>query len=191
MVPSLNEQTLNLLPKSFIDSTLVNRKHITLFTNWIDKRDEDTKYINVPYKFNLLYRVNRDGNTAAAFHAKCDNKEATIVVVKIANSEQIVGGYNPLFWESGHSNKSTKDSFIFSIIDENNLQSANVVYSKGDEYSIQCYSHCGPIFGYNDLYLNFCHGPNVWNGSAYSYPTLNLPSSMNVDDYEVFQVIKK
>src|SRR5204863_462688 len=48
MVPEHNEQTLDPLPTRFIDSTLINRKHITLFTNWIDKRDKDTKYINVP-----------------------------------------------------------------------------------------------------------------------------------------------
>ena len=126
MVPSLNEQTLNLLPKGFIDSTLVNRKHITLFTNQIDKRDEDTKYINVPYKFNLLYRAGRDGNTNAAFHEKCDNKKATITVVKIKGSEQIVGGYNPLEWDVSGC-KSTLDSFIFSLTDRMNLQTAGQV----------------------------------------------------------------
>ena len=35
-----------------------------------------------------------DGNTSAAFHEKCDNKGATIVIAKITNSEQIIGGYN-------------------------------------------------------------------------------------------------
>ena len=47
---------------------------------------------NIPYSFNLLYRASRDGNTVAAFHEKCDNKGPTIVIAKITNSEQIVGG---------------------------------------------------------------------------------------------------
>jgi hypothetical protein len=43
---------------------------------------------NIPYNFNLLYRASGDGDTAAAFHTKCDNKGAPIVIVKIKDSEQ-------------------------------------------------------------------------------------------------------
>src|SRR5207247_10730603 len=109
--------------------------------------------------------------------AKCDDKGATIVVVKISNSEQIVvGGYNPLFWDSSNSYKSTKDSFIFSFTNKNNFQSANIVHSKNDEYSIQCFSHCGPIFGYSDLYVRYDNDPDIWRSTVHSsYPTLNLP----------------
>lgn len=44
---------------------------------------------NIPYDFKLLFRASRVGNTPTDFHAKCDNKEATIV--KIPHSEQILG----------------------------------------------------------------------------------------------------
>ncbi|CAB4444558.1 unnamed protein product [Rhizophagus irregularis] len=176
-------------PEYNVDSIIINLKHLTLFANWIDRKKKNDK--NITYEFNLLYRASRDGNTAAAFHAKCDNKGATIVVVKITNSEQIVGGYNPLVWDSSR-NKSTRDSFIFSYKNKNDFQSAKVTYSNGGDYSILCASHCGPIFGCGDLYLNFSKGPNIWHsGCGSCYPTLNLTNSMNVDDYEVFQVIKK
>ncbi len=65
----------NLSSRHAIDSVLINQKHISLFTNWIDRKKG-----KVYYKFNLLYRDSRDGNTAAAFHTKCDNKGATVVV---------------------------------------------------------------------------------------------------------------
>jgi hypothetical protein len=170
-----------------IDSIIINQKHIALFVNWIDRKEE--KYIKgFPYEFNLLYRASRDGNTTAAFHAKCDNKGATIVIANIRNSKQIVGGYNPLFWDSSSSDRSTKDSFIFSIADKNNLQNASVVYSKGDQFSVRGYASNGPLFGYTDLYV---FSNNNWESTAYSYPTLNLPKKIDVDDYEVFQVIKK
>ena len=122
----------DLLPKDLVESILTfhivpnrrpnidipprNRKSVivqlkkifAIFSSWIDKK-ENSHYngVNIPYNFNLLYRASRDGNTAAAFHAKCDNKRATIVIVKITNSEQIFGGYNPLFWDSSNSFKST------------------------------------------------------------------------------------
>ncbi|RGB35299.1 hypothetical protein C1646_814818 [Rhizophagus diaphanus] len=177
-----------------IDSIMINREHLRLFSNWIDKLRENITYLtdDIPYKFNLLYRASRDGNTAAAFHAKCDNKGATIVVVKITNSEQIVGGYNPLFWNSSDSSKQTKDSFIFSFSDKNDLQSVNVAYSNGSQHSVRCYPRRGPSFGCKDLYLNFGEGPNVWySGCESCYPALNLTSKIIVNDYEVFQVIKK
>jgi hypothetical protein len=173
--------------KRSIDSTIINRKHIALFANWIDKRNKDAKYF---YKFKLLYKANRDGMTAASFHSKCDNKGATITVVKIKNSEQIVGGYNPLFWDSSSGCMTTKKSFIFSFADKYNLQNAKVVYSEIGEKSIQCFMDLGPVFGI-DLYTNYEFTSDTWLSSVYSYPTLNLPPTFKVDDYEIFQVIKK
>ncbi|CAI2185010.1 1278_t:CDS:2, partial [Funneliformis geosporum] len=92
---------------------------------WIDKK-ENLHYEKkrIPYKFDLLYRASRDGNTPAAFHQKCDNKGATIVIVKLTNSEQIIGGYNPIGWEGNNDYKSTDDSFIFSFVNRTNLQTA-------------------------------------------------------------------
>ena len=141
-----------------------------------------------------MYRASRDGNTDEAFHEKCDNKGATIVVAKIANTEQIVGGYNPLFWDSSNSYMTINDSFIYSFTDRNNFKSAKIGYSNGNKFSIGCYTSYGPIFGHsNDL--RFYNG--TWN-SIYnqysSYPEVDgIPygGDFNVDDYEVFQVIKK
>src|SRR5581483_8674832 len=99
-----------------LDSTLIKPEHVAMFSSWIDKKNSSHyNEKNIPYKFNLLYRASRDGNTAAKFHEKCDNKGATIVVAKIKDSEQIVGGYNPLFWDSSNSDKVTYDSFLFSF----------------------------------------------------------------------------
>ncbi|GBB87980.1 hypothetical protein RclHR1_01450008 [Rhizophagus clarus] len=190
MIPEYKPILVNFLPRRnySVTSILINQDHFALFANWIDRKH---RYCN----FILLYRASRDGKTAAAFHNRCDNRGATIVVVKIKNSEQIAGGYNPLSWDSSGSNKSTKESFLFNFMDKNDFQSANVVNSKGDQYSVRCRSHCGPYFGYRDFYINHNENdknPDIWN-SWYerSYPTLNLPNSFAVDDYEVFQVIKK
>ncbi|CAB4444579.1 unnamed protein product [Rhizophagus irregularis] len=185
MIPGYKPKYTPRHPKSNADSIIINQEHLTIFSNWIDKKKENDEYINdIPFKFDLLYRASRDGNTAAAFHAKCDNKGATIVVAKITNSEQIIGGYNPLFWDSSSGGKNTEDSFIFSFTNKSNLQSTNVAY-------VQCYPNYGPIFG-NNLGINFFNGPNIWNYSSLKcYPPLDLPYDINVDDYEVFQVIKR
>ncbi|RGB38446.1 hypothetical protein C1646_534417 [Rhizophagus diaphanus] len=177
--------------KSVIDSFIINQNHIILLTNWIDKKEENSKYIKaIPYDFNLLYRASRDGYTATAFHEKCDNKGATIIIAKIKDSEQIIGGYNPLYWDSNKSWMSTKDSFIFSLTNKNDdLESIKIGYSNGDDYSIVCFPFDGPRFGGgNDLVYSYS---NSWTSNPYSYPNIGLSSNFNVVDYEVFQVIKK
>ncbi|GBC21668.2 BTB/POZ domain-containing protein [Rhizophagus irregularis DAOM 181602=DAOM 197198] len=162
-------------------------------------RDDILKFYMIPgYKPKYTPRhpksnvASRDGNTAAAFHAKCDNKGPTIVVVKIKNSERIVGGYNPLFWDSSGGFKITDNGFIFSFSDKNNLQTATVAYNILRTRSIYCHKTCGPVFGCNDLYINYSINPvDVWCSTCTScYPTCNFPRKMYVDDYEVFHVIK-
>ena len=73
--PTLN----NFSQKRYFNSVLINKKHIEIFTNWISQRAIGR------YSFRLLYRASKDGSTTAAFHAKCDNKGATIVIAKIRN----------------------------------------------------------------------------------------------------------
>jgi hypothetical protein len=181
---------LDILPRRFIDFAIINRKHITLISNWIDNKRDNTKYNKISHKFNLLYRASRDGNSATEFHSKCDNKGATIVVAKIKNSEQIIGGYSPLHWDLIGGYKSTSKSFIFSFTDKSDLQTAKVAYSSGGQ-SIYCGPIHGPAFG-NGLYVNYDNKPDVWcSDSTTSYPGLDLSKSMNVVDYEVLQVIKK
>ncbi|RIA97522.1 hypothetical protein C1645_813929 [Glomus cerebriforme] len=184
-------------PKCDIDSIIISREHIPLFASWIDGK-ERKNIRNIPYEFKLLYRDSRDGNTAATFHAKCDNKGANIVVVKIKNKNQIIGGYNPLEWNSSNTYKATYDSFIFSFTNKNDLQSAKVGYSNGNQYSIVFSSYNGPFFGGNDIYINYNNNNVIlirqWlNANTSTYPKLDLPDNINyeIDDYEVFQVIKK
>ena len=83
IVPNMNPKTDVPPPRkpNLKSSTLIKPEHIAMFSSWIDKKDPSQK--NTPYKFNLLYRASRDGNTTAAFHEKCDNKGATIFIAKI------------------------------------------------------------------------------------------------------------
>jgi hypothetical protein len=189
-------------PKSVYDSVIIKPQNFAIFSGWIERKNESYyTETNIPYTFNLLYRASRDGNTPAAFHAKCDNKGATIVVVKIQNSEQIIGGYNPLQWDTSNINKSTKDSFLFSFTDRNNLKTVEVGYTINGRhgFAIYCGQNYGPVFGGgHDIYQN---NDGTWrsNNTGYHYPKINIPqvsmkdgyNVFNVENYEVFQVIKK
>jgi len=178
-------------PRKSYTSTIIEPLHFAIFSSWIDKKSE--LYYNakdMPYNFNLLYRANRDGYTAAVFHEKCDGKGATIIIAKIEDSEQIVGGYNPLDWDLNDLWKSTKDSFIFSFKNRMMIQTAKVGYSNGDQHSIGCYSNYGPTFGGKDLAI--CeNNSNYWTSKPMSYPKIDIPKLFYAEEYEVFQVAKK
>ena len=68
-------------------------------------------------------------------------------------------------------------------------------YSNGNQYSIGCYSNNGPRFGGScDLHLYNNTWYSNYNSDYSSYPKVDgIPygGNFNVDDYEVFQVIKK
>jgi hypothetical protein len=74
-------------PVNTVDSVLINAKHLAIFAGWIDKKDKPLK--KIPYEFNLIFRASKDGKTATAFHNKCNNKGATIIVVKIKGTNII------------------------------------------------------------------------------------------------------
>ncbi|RIA98262.1 hypothetical protein C1645_750435 [Glomus cerebriforme] len=193
MVPD-SIPTLNFKPsRRKFKSVLINYNVFKLFAKWIDKKD-DYYTQNIPYKFTLLLRGTREGFDAATFHQLCDYKGATLVVAKIKDSEQIIGGYNPLNWSSSRSGQysTTNDSFLFKF-DSSNLNSAKIGRVSSSYTSNAIYDNVsyGPTFGGgHDLYSP---GNTSWcssNNGTY-YVSINIPSSFTIDEYEVFQVVKK
>jgi len=59
------------------------------------------------YRLTLLYRQSRDGNTVENFRELCNNKEPTIAVGEVFDTEEILGRYYPIAW-------SVK-TFIFAL----------------------------------------------------------------------------
>ncbi|CAB4377943.1 unnamed protein product [Rhizophagus irregularis] len=73
---------------------------------------------------------------------------------------------------------------------KNNLQSAKVGYSNNNKYSIGFFSDHGVVFG-TDLY--FYEGNwHSYRDDTHSYPKIGIPGKIfEVDDFEIFQVVKK
>ncbi|GBC01815.1 hypothetical protein RclHR1_04340012 [Rhizophagus clarus] len=178
-------------PNCQIDSTLIESKHIPLFASWIDKKDSfyyDEK--NSPYDFKLLYRSSRDGIATSSFHGNCDNKGATIWVAKVKDSTQLIGGYNPLDWDGSHKDwKATIDSFIFNFTDGRNISTSEVSYVSRQSRAVYCHYNDGPTMG--NIYNYSNNWSNKDRGYGDIYPNIGIPTNFKVEDYEVFQVIKK
>ncbi|GBC19303.2 BTB/POZ protein [Rhizophagus irregularis DAOM 181602=DAOM 197198] len=191
IVPNVKPKT-NLPPsrKQRLDSTLIESNHIPLFASWIDKKDSSHYRKNVPYDFKLLYRSSQDGVDTKSFHKNCDNKGATIWIAKIKNSTQLIGGYNPLDWNgSRYQWETTADSFIFNSTNGKNISTSKVSYVKKQNRAVFCNYNYGPTMG--NIYCDNNNWSNKDRGYGDDYPKIGIPENFEVEDYEVFQVIKK
>jgi hypothetical protein len=193
-----NIKQIGLLPSRSIcklNTVIISSKYLTLFTGWINKNKRNKASNEVSYKFNLILRGSRDGFDTATFHAKCDYRGATIIIVKIKGMDRIIGGYNPLDWSGNCGHKFTSNSFIFSFQNYNDINTGKIGRVIMKKFAVYCNISKGPCFGKlkinggNDLTMNF---DGTWSSSMTStYPNLNIPKKFEVDDYEVFQIIKK
>ncbi|GBC05836.1 hypothetical protein RclHR1_06460007 [Rhizophagus clarus] len=193
IVPNMKPQTNTAPARNLglkLESTLIDSKHVSLFASWIDRKDSHYNKKNNPYYFKLLHSSNKDGFNTDTFHKNCDNKGATIWVAKIQGSTQLIGGYNPLDWE-GNDWKKTEDSFIFNFTDIKNIHTAKLGYVNQKFYAVYCGNEYGPKMGYLNSYSsnNWTNNNNINRNNV--YPNIGIPEKFMVENYEVFQIVKK
>ncbi|GES90296.1 hypothetical protein GLOIN_2v1779084 [Rhizophagus clarus] len=122
--------------------------------------------------------------------------------IDIKKTEEIIGGYNPLIWESNKDRKwgQTKDSFIFSFKSKNNFKVPILSHVKNIDYAVCYHILSGPTFS-DDIciYMNRLNSIdsskayNCCKCKQYSYDK-RIRDTVNpflIEDYEVFQIIKK
>ena len=108
-------------------------------------------------RFELLYDAQRDGYSNKVFHEKCDNKGATVTLIKLKNGH-IFGGYAATSWESVIDGKwkAGPGSFIFTLTDGKGRNPAKFdLKNQNDPYAILCHPSYCPIFGGNGTFSHF------------------------------------
>src|SRR6185369_5316439 len=97
---------------------ILNSRMKYLISGWIDSKNYSYQEDELPYKFQLIFQGSRDGFSRPAFEKKCYDVRQTVVVIKIKETGELVGGYNPVCWNiKGNSPKEdynipTDKSFI-------------------------------------------------------------------------------
>ncbi|GBB98719.1 hypothetical protein RclHR1_00330046 [Rhizophagus clarus] len=177
-----------------INSLIINSKHMSILSSWIDKKDLENNNLITKinqYEFKLLFRATflNDFNTKK-FHKYCDNNGPCIVIIKIKDSNKIIGGYNPIGWCISNSWIHSNDSFIFSFDDDLDLSKRRISRILGNgKYSIY---DCEDF----NLLLNFGNGDLILDGtigicdkSNYEFCILNSDErSFEAEQLEVFSV---
>ncbi|GBC27387.2 BTB/POZ protein [Rhizophagus irregularis DAOM 181602=DAOM 197198] len=113
----------------------------------------------------------------------------------VKDSNEILGGYNPIIWKSDRSFGITEDSFMFSFKDKNSIENYILSRVKDKRYAIYNYPSHGPAFGCG-LVLS---GNNFYNSSycrnmKNKYPnyekSIRETEYFSVEEYEIFQITK-
>ncbi|RIA96973.1 hypothetical protein C1645_871661 [Glomus cerebriforme] len=168
-----------------INSRIISVEHLKRITDWITKKNYNNISILPLFSFKLLHRGRDDGLSVEEFHQNCDGKGPTLVIIKIKNSNDIIGGYNPFSWSSSGNWKVTDKSFIFSF---RNGFFRNDILSRVRDQNTAIHDNLNHNvgFGYRDL---------LWfNGECVcsSYNRKIIESDgFDLEDFEVFQVVRK
>ncbi|EXX67405.1 hypothetical protein RirG_114740 [Rhizophagus irregularis DAOM 197198w] len=178
-----------------IDSIIITTQHAELISKWIDILEITDKAKNL-YEFKLIYRATRDGFKGYRFHKNCDDKSHTISIFKVKDSDEILGGYNPIEWKSENFGV-TNDSFIFSFANSESIENYLLSRVKDKEHAINFSKKLCPSFGEGDLTLlgatcfiidgkraNKCYCKK----SSYEKPIRKSEDKFFIEDYEVFQI---
>ncbi|RIB23139.1 hypothetical protein C2G38_2073571, partial [Gigaspora rosea] len=148
---------------------LISPEHEEQISSWIDYHETPYNVKNNPYKYKRIFKASIDGSEIEDFHKKCNNKRKTVVVLKVHQTNEIIGGYNPLNWEKTNSKKyaETKDSFIFRFSNIKSTISRVKNVNKAIHYD-KCF---GPSFGKRDLSLRSTNMiiDNMWYCKKKSY----------------------
>ncbi|GBC08631.1 hypothetical protein RclHR1_08270008 [Rhizophagus clarus] len=195
--PETDLSTIILPRRTAPISTLIKRNHFAVIASWIDKSKKCCYKKSMPYSFSLLYRASKDGFETQKFHELCDYKGATIIIAKIKNKKKLIGGYNPFDWKpyiSGRdeSYQPTSDSFIFSFVSKSS-KNGKVIRVTSPYTAVSYGKNYGPCFGGGgDLKIE---NSSIMCKDNSSYSKINSiiskGSNYSLEDYEVFQVIKK
>ncbi|CAG8571482.1 551_t:CDS:2 [Ambispora leptoticha] len=187
-----------------INSVLINTRHLGILATWISRKDDNPfndgnivhDFRNIPYQLKLLLRGTRDGFSTSAFHNKCDNKDATIVIMKIRESGRLIGGYNPIGWSSRNMWVNSRYCFIFSFDDGIALHKSVLSRVVDPSRAVLCSQMIGACFGSGDLVMGGARGDFDMdlacssNIQSYEKPITNL-DRFSVEEYEVFQVMRR
>jgi hypothetical protein len=198
-----------LLPRyknidGIIDSKIINLNIASLISRWIDN-DTKSKFayareLYLPYEFKLLLRGSKDGFTPKKFHELCDDIPHTVTFIKVKETEEIIGGYNPLKWKSHSDGKygETKDSFIFSFKSKNNFKDPILSHVKYTGCALFYGNEYGPTFGNDDIDICVQNGDDskeydhCWCYHVdYEKKIRDTDDEFSIEDYEVYQITKK
>ncbi|PKB97454.1 hypothetical protein RhiirA5_433125 [Rhizophagus irregularis] len=115
----------------------------------------------------------------------------------VKDSNEILGGYNPLTWDSYEDDYTygfTTNSFIFSFKNKENIE--NYVLSRvkcGSSHAIYNHTKFGPSFGRGDFFVlgKHCYDRSSCSSFDYDKSIRETKDNFSVEEYEIFEILKE
>jgi hypothetical protein len=175
-----------------VDSKLITINYFRLIAGWINNESSNR------YQLSLLLRGSRDGFTAKKFHKLCDNKGATLSILRVSGMGEIIGGYNPVSWDKSLHPKNefskVAGSFVFKL-DRKDIDKSIIGRPHISNFTIGNNPNHGPVF-VGALYIkggnsgNFKDSFSMCKGNTYNISIIKNKKKFSVEEYEVYQVIE-
>lgn len=146
--------------------------------------------------WNMIFRASLHGFTAANFHAICDNRGATLVLVR-STGGFVFGGYASIPWNSSGTSAVAPGSFLFHLNNPSgDPPSMYPLQAPTNGSAMNNIASYGPSFGSRyDLYIadacqtnaNYCNlGGSYTNTFGRGQAAFTGAYNFQVSDYEVF-----
>lgn len=172
------------IPQKLNSKILMHNDEFNMINDQILEKSKSKKT-----KWTKIFTASEDGDTAEAFHAKCDNIENTVILVKTKKYKRF-GGYTRIKWN--HNNGSyTNDTRAFLF----NLNTMDIFVRNENGNEVKGDKDTGPCFGSVDFQIvNQCFNKYSTHGKkCFSYPqNVNFPlaesNNFLVKEYEVYKI---
>ena len=130
-------------------------------------------------KFKLMWRCSVDGWDWSKFYSQCGTAKPNLILAKVKENGQIIGGYTDQDWQANNKWKASKFSFIFNLSLKKKYKGKQGIIQN----AIYCNSSGGPTFGEGyDLYF----GPAMnTSTSSYSYLGYTYEGSLDTSICDV------
>ena len=186
------EKILNFgkaIENSNFNSDIINLSDFLKINEWMGKNN----------KYMLKYSAKKDGCNTDIFHKKCDDISGILFICKVADREDVIGGY----MSTKIQKKDDDDkAFIFNltknIIKRNKNSIKNSIKNFTSSYLIKFGSHCD-IFSISEnclndksSYVKYCLCGGAGNYDCYDDNLLSsgrVNINFKVENFEVFQVL--
>ena len=170
------------LIRLFSGSKILNAKN----TNDLAKLGD----LSLADNFRLIYRGSLHGFGAKDFHAKCDNVDKTLTLIKTTQSF-IFGGYTSVAWDSSNQFKQDQDAYVFSLVNKDDKPIRLNFDAYNGNYSIYCGSSYGPVFGAGkDFQIADNSQENMKSlsnlGYSYGYKNAHFPYKYKSSEAQAF-----
>ena len=184
LIQELTEELQKSQEKEVKGDIIHNMKELKLITKKIKKK-KSTRMI-----IDLLYKASIDGDSADAFHKKCDKAKNTIVLIETKNGKRF-GGYTTCNWSGNCIEKKDSEAFIFSF---DKMKTYDNI--PGDN-AIGCYPKFGPVFLgcqikiFDDAFVNggTTYEKELNFNTTEDYELTGGDKTFEIKDIEVYEVI--